>query len=100
MAQRKNSPTPQAPTRETTRTERILAYMVFSSIGLSVLCFLAVIIGTPLGWVHPDQSVWATIIILPLVGLPIGFVLIIVLIVINAVRRSRDNRMTTSGGSR
>jgi TRAP-type C4-dicarboxylate transport system permease small subunit len=100
MAQRKNPSSAQPASRETTRAERILAYMVFSSIGLSVLCFLAVIIGTPLGWVHPEQSVWSTIIILPLVGLPIGFVLIIVLIVLNAVRRSRDNRSNVSGGSR
>lgn len=81
-----------APERETTRVERALAYMVFSTIGLSIVCFLVVIIATPMHLVQPDAPVWQTIILLPLIGLPIGFALIIALIIINAVRRTRENK--------
>jgi len=66
--------------------------MVFTTIGLSVLCFLAVIIGTPMKVVQPDAPLWQTVIILPLIGLPIGFALIVTLIIVNGVRRSRANK--------
>ena len=89
MAQQRNPATTDSENLPVSRLERTLAFMVFSTIGLSILCFLAVIIGSTLGW-----APWPVIIILPLVGLPIGFVLIIALIAINLVRRSRANRAT------
>jgi F0F1-type ATP synthase assembly protein I len=75
------------------RLERILAYMVAAAIGLSIACFLAVIIGTAAG-VTADQFVtvppWPTIRILPLIGLPLGAILLVALIVISSLRRGRE----------
>jgi len=70
------------------RNERILAYMVASSLGLSLLCIVATLIGAFAG---ADRSVglWPTVVLLPTVGLPIGFILIIVLLILGAVRRAR-----------
>ncbi|NYF09908.1 hypothetical protein HDC94_001064 [Leifsonia sp. AK011] len=72
--------------------ERILAYMVVAAVGLSVLSFLALIIATAVGTTGEQFSAfpWPTIIVLPLVGLPIGLVLMIVLLVLTAVRRGRE----------
>lgn len=77
------------------RPERILAYMVAATVGLSILAFFAVIIGTWLGAGANNgfgQGVWPAILALPLVGLPIGFILIIVLLVTTTVRRAREAR--------
>jgi L-cystine uptake protein TcyP (sodium:dicarboxylate symporter family) len=74
------------------RGERILAFMVASAIGLSVLSFLAVIIATAAGVTDFDGGVWPVLIVLPAVGLPLGLVLMIALIVVSGIRRSRDAR--------
>ena len=69
--------------------------MVAGVVGVSILAFLAVIIGTSTGVGANDgfsQGVWPFVITLPLFGLPIGFVLIIVLMVSNGVRRGREAR--------
>lgn len=74
------------------RGERILAFMVAAAIGLSVICFLAVIIATAVGVRDFGTPPWPTIITLPLIGLPLGLVLIIVLIIVSGVRRGREAR--------
>ena len=69
--------------------------MVASVVGLSILAFLAVIIATAMGVGDNNgfsRGIWPPIFILPLYGLPIGFVLIIVLIISVGVRRSRAAR--------
>jgi len=73
------------------RNERILAYMVASSIGLSLICIVVTLIGSLAGANKADGA-WPVITILPTVGLPIGFILVIVLLVTTAVRRSRAAR--------
>ena len=70
--------------------------MVLSTIGLSILCFLLVIAGTSIWHIDPGEGVWPIIIALPLVGLPIGFILIVTLIVVNMRARRRE----AQGGSR
>ena len=75
------------------RLERILAYMVAAVVGLSILCFLAVIIGTSAGVGDNDgfsAGVWPIVISVPNLGLPLGFLLIIALLVTSAIRRSRE----------
>ncbi|RFA07222.1 hypothetical protein B7R21_13415 [Subtercola boreus] len=76
------------------RVQRILAYMVASAIGLSILAFLAVIIGTAAGMKGDSfsQGVWPTILVLPLFGLPLAIALFIALLAVNLVRRSREAR--------
>ncbi|WP_104192062.1 hypothetical protein [Cryobacterium sp. Y82] len=86
--------TNQTP-QSVSRLERVLAYMVASVVGLSILAFIAVIIATAMGVGQNDgfsRGIWPPIFILPLYGLPIGFVLIIVLIISVGVRRSRAAR--------
>ena len=74
------------------RAERSLTFMVAAAIGLSVLAFLAVILGTLFGVRDFGQGLWPTIIFLPIVGLPIGLIIMIVLLVISTRRRLRDAR--------
>lgn len=73
------------------RVERALAYMVASVIVLSLASFVALIAGTAAGMGPVDfaTGIWPAVTILPLIGLPIGFVLIIVLLVVSVIRRGR-----------
>ena len=81
------------------RAERVLAFMFAAVVGLSILAFLAVIIGTAAGAAEADgfsQPPWPFIIMLPWFGLPIGFLLLIALLIVNWVRRSREPRTRAS----
>lgn len=81
------------------RLERILAYMVAGVVGLSILAFLTVIIGTAAGAGADggfSRGAWPAVIWLPYFGLPLGIILIIGLVVASAVRRSRDARKNRS----
>ncbi len=83
--------TPQAAGR----LDRILAYMVAGVVGLSILAFLAVIIGTAAGAGTNGgfgKGAWPVVVFVPWVGLPLGFLLIVALIVLTGVRRSREAR--------
>jgi uncharacterized membrane protein len=74
------------------RNERVLAFMIAGIVGLSIVAFLTVIIATASG-LPGNQfkgGFWQAVALLPGVGLPIGFLLIIVLIVISGLRRSRE----------
>ena len=81
------------------RAERILAYMFIGVIGLSILAFLAIMFGTLAGVGENDgfsQGVWPLVLTLPLFGLPLAFLLLIALLVVNGVRRARESRAGTS----
>ena len=71
------------------RLERILATMVVGIVGLSVIAFFAIIIATWLGFDRTDFAVgvWPSVTMMPLIGLPLGFVLIIALLVVSTKRR-------------
>ncbi len=80
------------------RLERILAYMVAATVGLSIIAFFAVMIGTLAGVGADDgfsEGIWPFVLVLPLIGLPIGFVLLVALLIVNGVRRSRESRQGT-----
>ena len=51
-------------------------------------------VGTATGLEQGDFAVgvWPVVTILPLVGLPIAFLMLITLIIVGAVRRSRESR--------
>jgi hypothetical protein len=77
------------------RLERILAYMVAATVGLSIIAFFAVMIGTLAGAGADDgfsEGVWPFVLMLPLIGLPLGFVLLVALLIVNGARRSRESR--------
>ncbi|MBN9150918.1 MAG: multidrug ABC transporter ATPase [Salinibacterium sp.] len=74
------------------QTERILAYGVLVLVGLALICFIAVIVGTTLGAGADDgfsHGIWPAVFFVQYYGLPLAFLLIIALLVSNAVRRSR-----------
>jgi hypothetical protein len=86
--------TTQTP-HDSGRLEKILAYMVAGVVGLSILAFLAVILGTAAGVGDNDgfsQGIWPAVLTLPLFGLPIGFLLVIALMIVSALRRAREAR--------
>ncbi|MFB2582462.1 hypothetical protein ACEXQD_14535 [Herbiconiux sp. P15] len=74
------------------RAERSLAFMIAAVLGLSILSFIALIVGTAVGVRDFGEGLWPVIIFLPLVGLPLGLLLMIVLLIINMRRRLRDAR--------
>jgi FtsH-binding integral membrane protein len=76
------------------RFERVLAYMVAGIIIVSLASFVATLVATATGLERGDFAVgaWPLVTVLPLVGLPLGFILIITLLVVSAVRRGRATR--------
>ena len=74
------------------RNERIIAYMLASAIGLSVLAIIAILAGTGLGVRDFDEGIWPVIIILPNIGFPIGILLLVALVIVSARRKSRAAR--------
>jgi uncharacterized BrkB/YihY/UPF0761 family membrane protein len=74
------------------RVQRTLGFMIVAVIGLSVLCFFAIIIATAVGVHDFTLPLWRVVGILPVIGLPIGFVLIFVLLIISIRSRRRENR--------
>ncbi|MBC7517909.1 MAG: hypothetical protein H7248_03360 [Microbacteriaceae bacterium] len=77
-----------------TRIERVLAYMLASVIGLSILSFFAIVLGTLFGMTGPDFAggAWPAVAVLPYYGLPFGVALIITLVVVSARRRAAEAR--------
>lgn len=80
-----------APRARSSRTERTLGGMAASVIGLSVLAILAVLLASGAG-IATNSGIWVTVALLPLMGLPIGLLLLIAFIVVSALNRSRQNR--------
>ncbi len=80
-----------APRARSSRAERTLGGMAFAVIGLSLLAIVAVLIAGAAG-IATGSGIWVTVSILPLIGLPIGLLLLIAFIVVSAVKRSRQNR--------
>jgi hypothetical protein len=64
--------------------------MVASTIGLSLIAFFTMVLATATGVRDFTEGVWPIVVVLPMVGLPIGFILIIVVLVMTFVQRSRD----------
>jgi hypothetical protein len=74
------------------RGERVLAFMVAAAVGLSIVAFLSIIIGTAAGVRNFGEGIWPVAVILPSIGLPIGLILIVILIVASGLRRGREAR--------
>ena len=72
------------------RLENSLAVIVVAVIGLSLLAFIAMIVGTAAGVRDFGEGIWPTVIVLPMVGLPIGILVIIALVVAGVIRRGRQ----------
>lgn len=76
------------------RIDRILAFMALGIAVLSVLCFFAIMISTAAGMQHADYAtgVWPVVAAVPMIGLPVAFALILVLLVMSFVRRGKAGR--------
>lgn len=83
------SPREDLPVR---RIDRILAFMSLGLIVVSVVCFFAVMIATPAGVADYSQGVWPLVVVLPMIALPVAFVLIVTVLVMSFVRRARANK--------
>ena len=73
--------------------------MFVAIVGLSILAFIAVMIGTAVGAGENDgfsQGIWPIVLTLPLFGLPIAFLLLIALLIVKDVRRARAGRAGSS----
>jgi len=69
------------------RFENALAFMAAGVIGFSILAILLILAASFFKFSVPAAVVW-----MPLVGLPIGFLLVIALLVTSMIRKSRENR--------
>ncbi|MCU1509523.1 MAG: hypothetical protein JWR53_190 [Glaciihabitans sp.] len=71
-----------------TRPQRSLAFMTVAIVGLSLVSIVALLIGAAAGAApHFAEGLWPVVRILPLIGLPIGVLLIVVFFVLTAVHR-------------
>ncbi|MBI5160917.1 MAG: hypothetical protein HY996_05830 [Micrococcales bacterium] len=79
---------PIDPAASSHRTERVLALAAAAVIGLSLLAIVVVLI---LGAAGADLSadLWTVVRLLPLVGFPIGLLLLIAFILVSGTRRMR-----------
>ena len=68
------------------RLENVLAYMTVGVVGISILAIITVLIAYFTGF-HDLPPLLALI---PLIGLPMGMLLIISLVIVGAVRRKRS----------
>jgi ABC-type polysaccharide/polyol phosphate export permease len=69
------------------RGERVLAAMVATVLGLSVVAILISLVVSGTG-----GTPWPIVLVLPLVGLPIGFLFMIALLLVSVIRRTRESR--------
>ncbi len=70
------------------RLERIFASMVAAIIGLSLLCFVVLLVAGLMG-TRMSEGLWPVLAWIPYVGLPVGFVLIIILLLLGVRRRGK-----------
>lgn len=80
---------PDLPVR---RIDRILAFMALGLTILSIVCFFAVIAARPMGVQDLSAGIWPLVVVLPLIALPIAFIMIVALLIMSFVRRSRANK--------
>lgn len=82
------SPEPEVPVR---RIDRILAFSALGLAAASIICFFAIIIGTAVGMQQKDfgAGVWPFVAAIPYWGLPLAFVMIIVLLAMSFIRKGR-----------
>jgi len=74
------------------RTERVLGFMIGGIFIAGILCIIAMVVM----WLTVPSAngsmPWPVIMAVPLIGLPIGMVLVLVLLGITWSKRARENR--------
>lgn len=74
------------------RIDRILAFMSLGLGIVSIVCFFVVILARPAGVTNFAEGIWPTIVVLPLVALPIAFLMMMAVLIMSFVRRARANK--------
>jgi branched-subunit amino acid permease len=77
------------------RTERVLGFMLLSSIGLAIVGIVALYIGNAAS-IDTTHGIWLTVRVLPAIGLIIGVLLLIARIIVVAVKRNREAKDATN----
>lgn len=85
MAKKPAAPPPPPPV---SRVQRILGYVIASVIGLAIFCIAALLIGVATKQ-NTSVGMWQAVNFVPLLALPLGLVLVLVLLGITFARRSR-----------
>lgn len=83
--------------------QRIVAAIVAVLVMVSLGCVAAILIGSAIGGMPQQgsgQGLWPTIFLFPLIALPVGFLLIIALILVTGRQRSRTARAGTAPKAR
>ena len=70
------------------RTERVLAVMIASIVGLSIIAIVATMIGAAAG-TSMGAGIWPVLLGIGYIGLPLAFILVIVFMVVSTTRRRR-----------
>lgn len=83
-----NSPGEDVPVR---RIDRILAFMSLGLLVVSILCFFAIMIGSAAG-AQMGTGVWPMIGVLVYIAPIVAFALMLAVLIMSFVRRSRANR--------
>lgn len=74
------------------RVDRILTFMALGLTVLAIVCFFAVILARPLGVTDYNAGIWPVVRVMPILALPIAFLLIVAVLVMTFIRRARANR--------
>jgi membrane protein DedA with SNARE-associated domain len=70
------------------RAQRVLGYVIASIIGLAIFSIAALLIGAATKQ-NTSVGLWQAVDVIPLLALPLGLVLVLVLLGITFARRSR-----------
>lgn len=73
------------------RVQRVLGYVIASVIGLAILSIAALLIGAATSQ-NTSVGMWRVVNFIPLLALPLGLILVLVLLGITFSRRSRAAR--------
>ncbi len=74
------------------RWDRLVGSMFFGIMLISVLSFLLLMVGGFTGFLNTSNfDLYATLLMIPLIGLPLAIVLLVVLVIRMAFRRRREN---------
>ncbi len=76
----------KTPKNKENRLENVLAYMTVGVVGVSILAIITVLIA----YFNGFRDLPPLLALIPLIGLPLGMLLIIALVILGAVRRKRS----------
>lgn len=97
MSKKQNTPQPAEDGPQPASIDRFLALGALGIVALSIVCFIAIIVGTWLGDMKEADfqlGFWPVVASIPLYGLPIAFVMLLV-VVFRGFARNNKNRKSS-----